>query len=68
MLYSYTVQPVCLSLLALKSMNYLSYSVLSYETGSAFDGFALMQVNATVLCLSQAKVSGVVWVRCEVNL
>lgn len=35
-----------------KSMNYLSYLILSFETGSALEGFAPVWVNATVLCIS----------------
>lgn len=35
-----------------KSMNYLSYSSLSFETGSALEGFVPVWVNATVLCIS----------------
>lgn len=58
--YSVPVWPLCLSLLAQKSMNYLSYSVLSYEAGSALDGFAPVEVNATVLRISQAELSSVV--------
>lgn len=49
-------------------MTYLSHSVLSYEAGSASD--ALLQWGLMLLhrvSLSQAGLSGVVWVRCKAN-